>query len=132
MDRREVWWPPKRRIRLVTAVAQTVAGVCSAGLALADGNFLIGFLTLGVGLGGAFLALEAARSRVETSPEGIRAVTAFSDTRIGWPEVVEVRPDVRAPWGGRLVVEKRGGEIVKLPVPPMDEVVQRWKVAANF
>ncbi|MFI5734046.1 PH domain-containing protein [Kribbella sp. NPDC051587] len=132
MENREVWWPPRRQARLVLAIAQTVAGACLAGFAFADGTLLQGVLALAIGLGGAFLALEAGRSRVETSPEGVRVVRAFSDTRIGWPDVAEVRPDAQAPWGGRLVVEKRGGEIVKLPVPPMDEVVERWRAAANF
>ncbi len=126
MDEREVWWPPKRRLRLIVACVQMAAGLCSAALWFADGR-LLGLLALAVGLCGAILALEAARSRVETSAEGIRVVRIFSSTFLRWQDVAELRPDAQAPWGGRLLVVTRDGDVVKLPLPPIDDLVQRWK-----
>jgi len=130
MAEREVWWPPKRRLRLILACLQLAAGLCSAVLAFLDGRML-GLLALAIALGGAVLALEAARSRVETDAEGIRVVRIFSSTFVPWQEVAEVRPDAQAPWGARLVVVTRDGGLVKLPLPPNDEVVQRWKQNAG-
>ncbi len=131
MEKREIWWPEKRRFRLVLSLGQTVLGGCAAAFKLADGRLMLGILAVGLALCGAFLALEAARTRVETSAEGIRVVRAFTATWIPWKDVAEVRPNVRPPWGDLLVVVKRDGDIVKLPLPPTDEVVQRWKHAAS-
>jgi hypothetical protein len=127
----ENWWPPKRRLRLVAALVQTVAAGTAAALKLADGELPLGLLTLAVAVCGAFLALDAARTRVETNAEGLRVVTAFSSTRIPWPEIAELRPNARAPWADRLVVVKQSGDIVKLPIPPTDEVIHRWTRATT-
>jgi hypothetical protein len=55
----------------------------------------------------------------------------FSSTFMRWQDVAELRPDAQAPWGGRLVVVTRDGDVMKLPLPPIDEVVQRWKQHAG-
>lgn len=128
VEKRETWWPPRRRLRLAVFLAQTVLAGSSAALQLANGRRL-GILALVVAVFGAFLALEATRSRVETDAAGLRVVGMVTATWIPWPEIAEVRPDARPPWGDRLVVVKRDGDIVKLPLPPMDEVVERWKRA---
>lgn len=128
MEKREIWWPPRRRLRLAVFLAQTVLAGSSAALQLADGRRL-GILALIVAVFGALLALEAARSRVETDAAGLRVVRMITATWLPWPDVAEIRPDARPPWGDRLVVVKRDGDLVKLPLPLMDEVVERWKRA---
>jgi hypothetical protein len=99
---------------------------------LLDGR-VVGVVLALLGLAsGALLTLDAARSRVETSAEGMRVVRAFSTTWIPWQAVGQVRPDAAGPWGTKLVVERGDGSVERLPLSPAsEEVLERWKRTAE-
>ncbi|MEV5967131.1 PH domain-containing protein [Kribbella sp. NPDC051952] len=129
MENREVSWPAKRRLRLISSGGMAGAGGISAATRLVSGEFALGVLGLLLAACGAYLLLDAARCRVETTADGLRVVGPFGATRIPWHDLAEIRPNGRAPWGDRLLAVRKDGEIVKLPLPPTDDVVNRWKRA---
>lgn len=123
---RQVWWPPRRSLRLRAYLGQTVFYPALGVIWLLDGDRLPALLALVGAMVAAMLAWDVARCRVVTDANGLRIVGPFRSRYLANEEVAELRPNARAPWADQLVVVTRDREVVDLHLAPTSDILSTW------